>query len=507
MLGLGDLGFWSVARARPEAVALIEGAGRSTTYADLAASTNRVGRALQAQGLEPGDGLALVLPNGRPLVETFLAALQIGLYVTPVNWHLTVPETAHILRDSGAKAVVADARFAGVVAEAADAAGIGPSARFAVGRIDGFQPYAALADGWSDRPPERRTAGSTMLYTSGTTGRPRGVRHRLAPARPERAGATSAMFNLLFGVVAGEGTHLVTGPLYHTAPLRFASGALHLGQSVVVMDRWTPEGMLGLVARHHVTDTHVVPTMLHRLLALPEEERRAYDTSSLRAVVHGAAPCPVALKRRALAWLGPIVYEYYAATEGGGTYVRPEEWLARPGTVGRPLPGTSLRVLDGSYRQCLPGTPGHVWFRGTPFTYNRHETVDDRRDGYVTVGDIGYLDDGGWLFLCDRSADVIVAGGVNIYPAEIESVLFDHPAIADVAVIGVPDDEWGEHVEAIVQLHDGASPDEASGEALRRWCEGRLASFKHPRRIELRSDLGRDDSGKLSRRRLRDERR
>jgi long-chain acyl-CoA synthetase len=347
-----------------------------------------------------------------------------------------------------------------------------------------------------------------MLYTSGTTGRPKGVRRPLPGVDPEAAAGQLAGLAMLFGLRPGADVHLAAAPLYHSAPLAFATAALHLGHTVVLMDRWDAVRSLELIERWQVTSSLMVPTMFHRLLGLPAEDRDRFDTSSLRHVVHAGAPCPLDVKRAMLDWWGPAIYEFYAATEGGGTLVRPEEWLERPGTVGRPWPGAEIAVLDDDGRPCPPGHPGSVWIRSSvgEFEYHQDRAKTDagRHDGFFTVGDIGYLDEDGWLFLNDRRDDVIVSGGVNIYPAEVEAALLSHPAVADACVFGVPDDEWSEAVAAAVEITRGIVVDDRLAGELIDWCQARLAPFKRPRTIDFHPELPRQDTGKLARRVLRD---
>jgi long-chain acyl-CoA synthetase len=287
----------------------------------------------------------------------------------------------------------------------------------------------------------------------------------------------------------------------------FSTTSIHCGHTAVLMDRWTPDATLRLIERHRVTSSHMVPTQFHRLLALPDDVRAAADVSSLTNVIHSAAPCPIEVKRRMLEWWGPVIFEYYAATEGGGTLVTPQEWLERPGTVGRPWPSSEVVIEDDAGSPCPTGTPGTVWMRMMQeFRYHRDDekTLAGQRRGFFTVGDVGYLDEAGYLFLCDRKADMIISGGVNIYPAEIESVLFSHPAVGDCAVFGVPDPEWGEQVKAVIEPAPGftAGPDLAAD--ILAFCRPRLAGYKCPRSIDFVAELPRDPTGKLAKRKLRD---
>ena len=458
-----DIGLWAIARADPDRTAVIDPDGTTVSYAELAALADRYGRGLQALGLRPGATVAGMLPNSTEALALFFAAIQTGLYVVPVNWHLTAAEVAYILGDSGAAAFVAHERFAGVAAEAAEGAGIDPGARFAVGAVPGFAPLAALgADGPGGRP-EPRTAGAPMVYTSGTSGRPKGVRRPLTGEDPDQVPWTATWFFGIFSLAPlDDHVHLCCSPLYHTAVLNFATISVQLGHPVVLMDRFEPEALLALIERHRVTHTHMVPTQFRRLLALPQVTRDRYDVSSLRAVIHSAAPCPQDVKRRMLDWWGPVVIEYYAASEGGGTVITAREWLERPGSVGRPWPGPRCGCSKTRATTCRRANPGWCtcgWApRPSTTTRTRRRRCASRARGMFTVGDIGYLDADGYLYLCDRKSDMIISGGVNIYPAEIEAELSGHPAVDDVAVFGIPHDEWGEEIKAVVQPAPGPSP-------------------------------------------------
>ncbi len=506
---MSELGFWRNAAADPARLALVEPDGRAITAGELLAETNRLTHGLRALGLERGDVVATVLPNGAPMIELYLAATQAGWYLVPINHHLTGPEIAYIVKDSGAKALVGADRFAGACRAAADEIGFPERARFATGAVPGFRPYAALKDGQPASAPADRVAGQVMNYTSGTTGRPKGVRRPLAPFDPDAVGSMFAMFLAMFGIQPhGDGVHLTGSPLYHTAVLMFTGCSLHFGHAVVLMDRWTPESSLEVMERNRVTTTHMVPTQFHRLLALPDEVKRRHDLSSLRHVIHAAAPCPVDVKRRMLAWWGPVIYEYYAASEGGGTLVGPEEWLRYPGTVGRAWPSSEIRILDDDGSAMPTGEPGTVYMAlGTQdFEYHgdKQKTAANRRDGFFTVGDVGYLNADGYLFLCDRKTDMIISGGVNIYPAEVESALLTHPKVGDVAVFGIPDEDWGEQVKAVVEPAAGVAPGPALAEELLAFCAANVAKYKCPRSIDFVAEMPRDPNGKLYKRKLRD---
>jgi long-chain acyl-CoA synthetase len=502
------IGLWAIAAESPDRTAVIEPSGRAVTYAELAREADRYGRGLQALGLTPGDTVATLLPNSVAALAVYFAAIETGLYVVPVNWHQVATEVAYILGDSGAGAFVAHERFADAAVVAADLAGI--KHRFAVGEVPGFEPLSQLGDDGSDARPHPRTHGAPMMYTSGTSGRPKGVRRALTGADPDEVGGMmAAWFFGLFSLAPFDShVHLCGSPLYHTAVLNFATISIQLGHPVVLMDRWDPEESLRLIERHRVTHTHTVPTQFRRLLALPPEVRCGYDTSSLRSVIHSAAPCPAEIKRRMIEWLGPVIVEYYAATEGGGTVITSQEWLRKPGSVGLPWKGSRVQVLDRAHREVEPGQQGMVYMQMGTSTfsyYNDEEKTQAARAGQLfTVGDIGYLDEDGYLFLRDRGSDVIISGGVNIYPAEIESELACHPAVADVAVFGIPHDDWGEEVKAVVEPVPGApAGPELTGELL-AFLGGRVAKFKLPRTIDYVAELPRDPNGKLYKRRLRD---
>jgi long-chain acyl-CoA synthetase len=507
--GMSEIGFWSFARQRPDSIAVIDPDGREHRAGALLAAANRLVHGLRALGLVRGDCIAVALPNCAAVYEVFMAAAQAGWYVTPVNWHLTAAEIAHILRDSGAKVVIGHERFADTCRAAADAAGLAPDRRFAIGAIDGFRDYAELGARQPATAPGDRVAGGPMTYTSGTTGHPKGVRRPIVDIAPEVVSSQQAMFLALFGILPGSsGVHLVVAPTYHTAVLSFSTNHLHLGHTLVLMDRWTPEEMLRLIERYRVTSSHMVPTQFNRLLKLPEGVRAAHDLSSLRHVIHSAAPCPVPTKRAMLAWWGPCIYEYYAASEGGGTLCTPEQWLQKPGTVGAPWPISQLRILDDAHQPCAPGQVGTVWMRMGEHRFEYHKdrakTDDAWREGFFTVGDAGYLDEDGYLFLCDRKADMIISGGVNIYPAEIEAVLLAHPGVVDVAVFGVPDDDWGESVKAVVQPAPGVAPGPELERQLCEYAAASLAKYKLPRTMDFVTEMPRDPNGKLYKRKLRD---
>jgi long-chain acyl-CoA synthetase len=506
---MAELGFFRQAAADPERVALVAPDGTEVTAGELAARANRVSNGLRALGLERGDTLAVVVPNGVEMMELVLGAQQIGLYLTPINHHLVGPEIAYIVSDSDAKVLVGHERFAGALTVAAEEANFPEDRRFAIGSVPGWRPYSDLTDSQPDTRPENRTAGAPMHYTSGTTGRPKGVKRSLADIDPDEMGALYSMFLMMFGVQAEDGNVHITGsPLYHTAVLLWTTNSLHLGHKVVLMDKWSPEEMLRLIDKHGVTTSHMVPTQFHRLLALPDDVRDKYDVSSLRCMVHAAAPCPVEIKRRMIDWWGDSIMEYYAATEGGGTIVTAKEWSERPGTVGKAWSGSEIRILDDDGNQLPAGQIGTVYmalaqasfeYKGDP-----EKTNANRRDGFFTVGDVGELDDDGYLFLRDRKIDMIISGGVNIYPAEIEGAFLTCPLVGDVAIFGIPNEDWGEEIKAVIEPAEGQEPGPALEAQLREFAEANLASYKRPKSYDFTAEMPRDPSGKLYKRKLRD---
>ncbi|MFI7698019.1 AMP-binding protein [Nonomuraea sp. NPDC049480] len=469
-------GFYEIAADDPERPALLGAEG--VTYGELLARANRAANGLVSRAVRPGDCVVTVLKNGLDALTMMLATYQIGAYLVPVNWHFTAEEIDYIVADCGTEVVIS------------------PAAR-TVAELMAGQPATA---------PAHRRAGSIMLYTSGTTGRPKGVRRRLLDLTPEEV--HPIMMRKLwrhYGLPQG-GVHLVCSQLYHSAPYGQAMMALQFGHAIVAPERFDAVETLRLIERHRVTNAFMVPTMFHRLLAVPERE--SYDLSSLTHLYHGAAPCPPATKQAMIDWLGPVLWEYYGSTEAAvATMVSSREWLARPGTVGRALDGMTFTIIGEDGGEVPPGEPGLVYIGGiNRFEYHRDpgKTAAAMRGHDYTPGDIGYLDADGYLFLLDRRTDLIISGGVNIYPAEVEATLLEHPAVADVAVIGVPDTEWGHRVVALVQPAAGVTGgDELTAELLRH-CAPRLAKLKHPRVIEYREALPRTPTGKLSRRNVKE---
>ena len=493
------------AEQQPDRLAIVSEHG-DRTFAELDARANQLVRALRRRGAEPGTAVAILSRNRPEWPEVWAACTRGGYRLTPVNWHLTGEEAGYIVDDCEALVFVADERVGALAIEAASHAP-GATVRLAIGGpIAGFEDYEAALSAEDDTALDDPVYGSQMLYTSGTTGRPKGVTRGPVSAGTSAA-TTMASF---FDYRPGEDVNLCTGPLYHAAPLAFGLTVPFLnGATIVLMDGWDAEQTLQLVEEHGVTHVHMVPTMFVRLLKLPPEVRGQYDVSSLRNVLHGAAPCPPAVKQDLIEWLGPVVYEYYAATEGTGTWVAPDTWLTKPGTVGKVEPPDHIKIADDDGNELPSGAVGTIFLKAPDsgrFEYYKDgaKTASAYRGDYYTLGDVGYIDDDGYLFLTDRSTNLIIFGGSNVYPAEVDNVLLAHPAVLDVATIGVPDQEWGEVVKAVVELRPGITGTAELEQELIALAHEHLASFKCPRSVDFVDQLPREDNGKIYKRKLRD---
>lgn len=504
-------GFWNAAAANPDAIAIttIDGdaeAVRSITRGELAARTNRLVSALRQRGVRTGDVIATVMRNEIDVLAVLLAGLQAGWYVVPINFHFTADEVGYILADSEAVAVFCSGSTADLTNRAATIAGVDETMRFCSSGGHAMTTIDALAVEGSPEPPADRTTGWFMTYTSGTTGRPKGIKRPLSGADPDEIGLAWRLQVAMFSIddtIAH--VHLVQSPCYHTAVLGFANSAVQYGHHVVMMDEWSAEATLRAIERFGVTTTHMVPTQFHRLLRAEPVVRAAADTRSLTNVVHGAAPCPPEVKRAMIEWLGPVVYEYYGASEGGGTVASSQDWIDRPGTVGRPWDGAAVRILRDDGSEADPDEVGTVWMKTGLLDFEYHNRPDKsaeaKRSGFFTVGDLGRVDADGYLYLEGRSSEIIITGGVNVHPSEIEHVLLTHPDVVDAGVVGIPDEEWGERLVAAVQLVEGADGPAAVA-ALAALCRERLAGYKVPRRFVVVDQLPRDPNGKLYRRRI-----
>ncbi|MBR9910835.1 MAG: acyl-CoA synthetase [Gammaproteobacteria bacterium] len=501
------------ARERPNAAAIIMAeTGATTTYAELEQRSNQGAQLFRQLGLKPGDGIALWMRNCPEFLQICWAAQRSGLYFTPISTHLTLAEAAYIIKDSGARLLIAAAELAGVQELIAS----GAAAEFGPDFHCYFDTDEASLPRWSEavaaQPSARindETAGQYMVYSSGTTGKPKGVQLPLSGAPADQPLPFVAMQREQYGV-SENSIYLSPAPLYHAAPLVFSMTMQSIGGCVVICEKFEPEALLGAIERFKVTHIQMVPTMFVRLLKLPEERRRDVDCSSLECVIHAAAPCPVPIKQQMIDWWGPILCEYYGGSEGNGaTYITSAEWLRKPGSVGRAQWGI-LHICDEEGEPLPAGEQGVVYFEGGfDFKYKNDDakTRDARNPkhpGWSTLGDIGYLDEDGYLFLTDRKSFMIISGGVNIYPQEIENVLAVHPKVMDVAVFGVPNPEFGEEVKAVVQpLHWADAGDELAAE-LMAYCRTQLSAVKCPRSIDFDAALPRMDNGKLYKKPLRD---
>jgi acyl-coenzyme A synthetase/AMP-(fatty) acid ligase len=486
---------------------------RVVTYRQLDERSNRVARAFAAWGLRHGDGVAVVLANEEHFFDFYWAAMRTGLYFTPVNWHLSAEEMRYVVDDCDARVLVASARFAEQIGDIGSSAGK-IERRIAVGgAIAGFERYEDAVAPFSGTRIADEREGAAMLYSSGTTGRPKGVRPPL-PLDPAGTGAVTLgvmAFTAFFGLEESD-TYLCPGPLYHAAPLAFTALQQRIGATALVMDRFDPERALACIERYRVTTSQWVPTHFVRMLKLRDEVRRKYDLSSLKIAIHAAAPCPVPVKEKMIEWLGPKLVEYYAGTEGGGTLIRSDEWLTHKGSVGCHWAGGKVFILDENGDEITePGVDGAIYFEAPEdpkarFSYHKDDakTADTYRGRLFTLGDVGHVDADGYLYLTDRRSHMIISGGVNIYPQEVENCLASHPRVDDVAVIGVPHDEMGEEVKAVVQLAPGESPSSELERELIAYVRERIAHYKAPRSIDFVDELPRHDNGKIYKRLLRD---
>lgn len=507
---MSALGFWNLAQSAPDAPALIDPDEVQYTRGELLAEANRMVHGLRELGLEVGDTVAIMMPNCKDFIVTYLACASAGLYLVPINWHLAGPEVAYILQDSEAKAFLSHAKIGDAPTTAVKEAGFPLSAAFAIGELEGFASLQDHFAQYSADMPDAMTSGAVMNYTSGTTGRPKGVKRALAGIDPNQMGELHSMFMMMFGIEPlKDNVHFTGSPLYHTAVLVWASNSLHLGHSVVMMEKWDAEGMLYLIDKYKVTTSHMVPTQFVRALKLPAEIREKYDCSSTRHMIHAAAPCPIEIKRAMIEWWGPSIYEYYAATEGGGTLVTPQEWLQYPGTVGKAWANAEVKIFDDNGKELPAGEVGTIYMllsENMRFEYkgDKAKTEKERLGNYFTVGDVGYLNEEGYLFLSDRKIDMIISGGANIYPAEIENELILHEKVADCTVFGIPNADWGEEIKAVVQPVSGVNGDDTLTDEILSYLASRIAKMKLPRSIDYMDELPRDPNGKLYKRRLRD---
>ncbi|WP_163696359.1 fatty-acid--CoA ligase FadD4 [Mycolicibacterium sarraceniae] len=474
--------------------------GKTVTFGEMEARANQLAHLFRQAGLREGDSVAILIENNTHFHTVLWAARRSGLYYVPINTHLTAAEAAYIIDNSAAKAVVGSAGLKDTLAGlAAELPTMPPLLIITDGELDGWRRYPECVADQPVTPIDDEIEGDLLQYSSGTTGQPKGIKRELPHLPPtEVPGMMAALIGFW---MTPDAVYISPAPLYHTAPSVWSMQTLAAGITTVVLEKFDARGCLDAIARHKVTHGQFVPVMFTRMLKLPEDVRNSYDISSLRRVMHAAAPCPVEIKKQMIDWWGPIVDEYYASSEAiGSTLIFAEDWLTHPGSVGKPMMG-ALHILDEDGNEMPPGQAGEIYFEGgMDFEYlNDAEKTAKSRDshGWKTVGDIGYLDEEGYLYLTDRRHHMIISGGVNIYPQEAENMLVTHPKVMDAAVFGVPDHEMGQSVKGVVQLVDASDATEEFAAELLVWLRDRLSHYKCPRSISFESELPRTDTGKL----------
>lgn len=483
--------------------------GKTITYRELEATSNQGAQLFRSLGLQAGDHIALMLENHPDFFKICWAAQRAGLYYTAISYRLQEEEVAYIVGDCEAKVFITSAAQSELASRLVEKTPNVQKRYMLDSTIEGFEAWEQAVADQPTTPIEDETEGADMLYSSGTTGRPKGIK---IPLSGEPLGSAGNLLLLAQGLYHMDENvrYLSPAPLYHSAPLRYNMAVTRLGGTSVVMERFDPEDCLQLIEKHKITHAQFVPTMFVRMLKLPEDVRKQYDVSSLQVAIHAAAPCPVQVKQAMMDWWGPVIHEYYAGTEGNGfCAVGPEEWLSHPGTVGRALIG-EIHICDEDGKELPVGEIGTVYFGGgNEFEYHNDpgKTEDSKHSsekGWTTLGDMGYVDEEGFLYLTDRKTFMIISGGVNIYPQEVENLLVTHPKVADVAVFGVPNEDFGEEVKAVVQPADWSSADDTLAEELMEFCRQNLSHIKCPRSIDFEQELPRHPTGKLYKRLLRD---
>ncbi|MDF1644637.1 MAG: AMP-binding protein [Pseudomonadales bacterium] len=477
------------------------------TFGELNTRINQVARVFEEAGLKPGDGAALICSNRPEYAEALMASMRCGVRLTPVNWHLTPKEMAHIVNDCEAKVLIGDARMK---ENLEDVLTNSPNVELALavgGEMDGFSSYDDVVNAQDGSDLSNPTPAGPMLYTSGTTGHPKGVWREPGPLQ---MGVT---ITSLLTYDGEQDLELCTGPLYHAAPMAYSLMAtLHQGVGVYLMDKWDAEETLRIIEEYKITHSHMVPTMFHRMLTLPEEIRNKYDISSMKYILHGAAPCPVHVKKSFMEWFGKIMYEYYGGTEGGGAcFIGPEEWFKRPGSVGQPVLGGTL-ILGDDDKPLPVGEIGRIYMKAPDegrFKYFKDDGKTDKaylntKKTHFTLGDMGYLDADDYLYLSDRRNDLILSGGVNIYPAEVDACLLLHPAVGDACTVGISNPNWGQEVLSVIEPKEGIETSDELAAELIQHCVDHIAKFKCPRQIKFMDELPRSDAGKIKRRLVRD---
>ncbi len=498
------------AETTPDRVAIImAGSGETTTFGQLETRANQLNHAFRSLGLNPGDTFAIFAENSARYFEICWAAQRSGLYLVAISSRLTTPEVEYILQDSGARLLIASHSLSPVAEAIKNQTSL--DAYWSIdGDIPGYDGLEQVAASMPETPIDDEMLGQIMLYSSGTTGRPKGIRAPFTPDQPfDEIDALMRIGGALFKA-SPDAVYLSPAPLYHAAPLRWCMSMTRFGATLVIMEKFDAETYLKYLQEYKATHSQLVPTMFVKMLKLPEDVRSKYDVSSLKIVVHAAAPCPIPIKQQMIDWWGPVIEEYYAASEGNGmTWCNSEQWLAHQGTVGYPIWG-ELHICDDNGDELPLGEEGLVYFGGTPTpTYHNDPektkaALNPKHADWSTLGDIGKVDADGFLYLTDRKAFMIISGGVNIYPQEAENILITHPAIADVAVIGVPDEEFGEAVKAVVQPMDGVAASPELAEDILEYCRARLARIKCPRSVDFDPELPRHPTGKLYKRLVRD---
>jgi long-chain acyl-CoA synthetase len=514
------LGVWWIAEDQPGAIAIKASPSGVLTYGELVSRANRVSHALRSLGLKKDDGVAVLLPNDIDIIVWWFACQQMGLQFLPLNWHLSVRELSELLSESAPAVLLAHTTFSSLARQVLIEVPQAPWRNLALGGSDDFESADELLSLQPSSAPDRRSTGYPVSFTSGTTGRPkRVVRQRTEGDPSEAASLDGHTFARGFGLKSFDGPHLISAGMHHVAAQVFFCAALNAGHPLVIMPKFEPLLALTMISEHRVASAYMVPTMFHRLMQLDELVRNSFDTRSLKSIIHSAAPCPRDLKARMMQWWGPVIWEVYGGSESPIAVAKPTRWLERPGTVGRPLKGLTVSILDDAGKELPQGQPGHIYVTSPRAAFKYVSSADNEpsqepangvlsqladRGQRFTLGDIGYVDEAGFLFICDRAKDMIITGGINVFPTEIESVLLSYMGVRDAAVIGLPDDEWGEVIKAVVVLEDQFRST-ITEKALIEFLRHRLAHFKCPRSIDFVDTLPRTDAGKIYKRLLRDQ--
>ena len=499
------------AQSHPDKPAYImANSGEAVTFKQLNERSNQIAHLFRDNGIQPGDTIAIFAENSARYFEITWAAQRAGLYYVCISSRLTAPEVEYIVQDSGARVLIASAGLSSVASEVNAITEL--EAYWSIdGDIFGYQPLEDLRKDKPVTPISNEMAGADMLYSSGTTGRPKGIRPMLERDLP--IDGPNVLMELARALAKADGPDMVylsPAPLYHAAPLRWCMSFTRFGATLIIMEKFDAETYLSLIEKYQVTHTQLVPTMFVKMLKLPEDVRTKYDVSSLKAAIHAAAPCPIPIKQQMIEWWGPVIEEYYAGSEGNGmTWINSDQWMKHKGSVGLPVMG-ELHICDEDGNELPVGEAGTIYYGDTtPPTYHNDPektkgALNPKREDWSTLGDVGRVDEDGFLYLTDRKAFMIISGGVNIYPQEAENVLITHPKVADVAVIGVPDDEFGEQVKAVVQPQAGVAASDELAEELLEFCRSKLAKIKCPKTVDFDPELPRHPTGKLYKRLVRD---